>query len=98
MRLPWFSGRIELWGLITGSASKGRDYAIVTPVRRIRETIDAAEAAGSRGTSGWPLAGAHRGDHRLQAVLDAYIQRLLARQLVTAERGAARASEALFPK
>jgi hypothetical protein len=34
-----FRSDIEVWGLVTGGNLSGRDYALITPVERIQETI-----------------------------------------------------------
>ena len=50
--LPFHDG-IELRGLVTGRQGGGRDYAIITYVTRIRETLVHARSRAGRNTDGW---------------------------------------------
>ena len=50
--LPFHDG-IELRGLVTGRQGGGRDYAIITSVTRIRETLVHARSRAGRNTDGW---------------------------------------------
>jgi Trypsin-like peptidase domain len=45
--------KIRLWGLVTGSSPVGRDYAIITSVDRIHETIVFARSRGVLNKQGW---------------------------------------------
>ena len=48
-----FRADVELRGLVTGGRSGGRDYAIITSVTRIRETLVHARSRAGRNTDGW---------------------------------------------
>ena len=50
---PPLSDDVELRGLVTGGHSGGRDYAIITSVTRIRETLVHARLQAGRNTDGW---------------------------------------------
>ena len=50
--LPFLSD-VELRGLVTGGHVGGRDYAIITSVTRIRETLVNARSRAGRNTDGW---------------------------------------------
>ena len=50
--LPLSAG-VELRGLVTGRPGVGRDYAIITSVARIRETLVHARSRAWRNTDGW---------------------------------------------
>ena len=50
--LPFRDG-VELRGLVTGGHVGGRDYAIITSVTRIRETLVHARSRAGRNTDGW---------------------------------------------
>ena len=50
--LPFHAG-VELRGLVTGGHGGGRDYAIITSVTRIRETLVHARSRAGRNTDGW---------------------------------------------
>ena len=50
--LPFRNG-VELRGLVTGGNMVGRDYAIITSVTRIRETLVHARSRARRNTDGW---------------------------------------------
>ena len=49
---PGFAG-VELRGLVTGGHVGGRDYAIITSVTRIRETLVHARSLAGQNTDGW---------------------------------------------
>ena len=48
-----FMGPIEVRGLVTGGHSRGRDYAIITSVTRIQETVVYARSRANRNRDGW---------------------------------------------
>ena len=45
--------KVRLWGLVTGSSASGRDYAIITSVDRIHETIVFARSRAALNKQGW---------------------------------------------
>jgi hypothetical protein len=50
-----FKRKINLWGLITGGNLKGLDYAMVTSVERIKETIEFAVANKTTANRNWTI-------------------------------------------